>query len=413
MVDEERLQGGDIASPTRPVEPLSSFALVHGTRRVEVARTYVPQGQLFWPGNRCQLLHDGVEAFPAMVEALRGARRYVRLSTYMFFDDWVGRLFAAELSEAAQRGVEVTVTYDALGSFQTPRAFFEKMRRAGVDVRAVRPFELRRWRKFFRRDHRKLLVVDGEVAFIGGMNLAAHWMPETGSPGAGWRDDVLQIEGPAVKHLERRFHASWRMHFSKRLRRLWELLAARHARGVQGPGDLALAVLSSRRSIHRAYLHAIARARSTVYIATAYFVPDLRLLRALEEAARRGVRVELILNARSDHPVMQWVSRAFYERLLSAGVRIFEWGAGVLHAKTAVVDGTWGTLGSFNLDRVSLDMNDEMNVAFADAQLGGELEASFLADRARCCPVALESWRRRSTWARFVEKLLVPLQSVL
>jgi cardiolipin synthase len=331
----------------------------------------------------------------------------------MFRDDSVGRLFAAELSEAARRGVEVTVTYDALGSLQTPRAFFERMRRADVDVRAVRPFELRRWRKLFRRDHRKLLVADGEVAFIGGMNLSAHSLPERGAPRPGWRDDVLRIEGPAVKHLEQRFHASWRMHFSKRLRRLRELLAARRARGVQGRGDLALAVLSSRRSIHRAYLHAIARARRTVYIATAYFSPDRRLLRVLEEAARRGVRVELILNARSDHPVMNWVARAFYERLLSAGVHIYEWGAGMLHAKTAVVDGIWGTIGSFNLDRVSLDLNDEMNVAFADPRLGSELEAAFLADRARCAVVALETWRKRPAWARAIEVLLFPFQSLL
>jgi cardiolipin synthase len=303
--------------------------------------------------------------------------------------------------------VAVQVLYDAVGNWGVPRRFYQRMREAGVDVRPFKPLSLRWLWSFIRRDHRKLLAVDGEVAFIGGLNVAAHWAPV--GHGAGWRDDVLRVEGPAARALERSFRASWRFHFGKRGRRLQILRALRWTRAGRRAGALggvALAVLSNRRSIHRAYLHAISRARRSVRISAAYFVPDRRMVRALQDAAARGVEVELLLNGKSDHPVVQACARAFYARLMGAGIRIYEWCSATLHSKTAVVDGVWGTIGSFNLERTSLWLNHEVNVVFADPGLGRALERRFLEDAGRCHRVEPALWSRRPLWQKALERVL-------
>lgn len=381
--------------------------------RLLLARYYLPRSHAVLQGNACQLLRDGVEAYPAMLEAIRRARRYIRLETYMFITDAVGELFGQALAEAAERGVHVKVLYDAVGSWTSRRSFFEGLRRRGVDIRPFKPFSLARGlRHLLSRDHRKILVVDGEVAFTGGVNIAAHWAPP--GQGAAWRDDVLRIEGPAVHELERRFVATWRMMFQEGLHRLKAGLHHRlRRRGAPRRGQVSLAVLSSRRSIHRAYLHAIHRARSTVLIAAAYFIPDRRMVAALREAAGRGVEVSLLLNARSDHPVLEFATRAFYEKLLEAGIRIFEWQRGVLHAKTAVVDGVWGTIGSFNLERLSLAFNHEVNAVFADPKLGQALEDSFRTDCGNCREVTLAEFRRRPLWKKALERVLYAFRKVL
>lgn len=386
-----------------------------GVSRRLLARYYLPQRHTTLQGNACQLLRDGVEAYPEMLEAIRRARRSIRLETYMFVTDAVGELFGQALAEAAERGVHVKVLYDAVGSWASRRSFFESLRQRGVDVRAFKPFSLQRGLRYLlRRDHRKILVVDGTVAFTGGVNIAAHWAPE--GQGVAWRDDVLRIEGPAVHELERRFLATWRMMFRDRLSRLRRRIRGRAPAAAPVPrkGDVGLAVLSSRRSIHRAYLHAIQRARASVLIAAGYFVPDRRMVAALKDAAKRGVEVRLLLNGgKSDHPFLEHATRAFYEPLMDAGIRIFEWRRGVLHAKTAVVDGVWGTIGSFNLERLSLAFNHEVNAVFADPRLGATLEDSFRLDCGHCREVDPAEFRRRPLWQKAVERVLYFFRKVL
>jgi cardiolipin synthase A/B len=362
-------------------------------------------------GNRLKLLRDGVEAFPEMLDAIRAARRKIRLEVYMFIGDAVGDLFARALVEAAARGVQVKVLYDWLGSIGTRRAFFRKMRQAGVDVRAFRPLSFARGvGALIRRDHRKILVVDGEVAFVGGINLGAQWAPRGRWKGQGWRDDVLRIEGPSALTLERLFCASWRVEAQKRLYRM----RRRHERERRPRrGDVHALILSSRRAIHRAYLRAIDRARHSVRIANAYFVPDRRLVAALRQAAQRGVDVQLILPGKSDHAFVKWAGRAFYGRLLRHGVKIYEWTEGVLHSKTAVVDGTWGTVGSFNLERTSLRFNREVNVVFTDARWGRALERSFTEDCSRCIRIDPEAWANRPLWQKLVERFCYLFRKIL
>jgi cardiolipin synthase len=377
-----------------------------------LARYYLPRSHAVLQGNGCQLLRDGVEAYPAMLEAIRGARRYIRLETYMFITDAVGELFGQALAEAAERGVHVKVLYDAMGSWTSRRGFFEALRQRGVDIRPFKPLSLSRGlRHLLRRDHRKILAVDGEVAFIGGVNISAHWAPE--GEGGAWRDDVLRVEGPAVYELERRFVATWRMAFQDKFRTWGETRRRRRAAALRRRGEVSLAVLSSRRSIHRAYLHAISRARRSVLVAAAYFIPDRKLVAVLREAAQRGVEVSLLLNAKSDHPWLVHATRAFYEKLLTAGVRIFEWERCVLHTKTAVVDGVWGTIGSFNLERRSLLFNHEVNAVFADPRLGRSLEESFRGDCRSCREVDLAEFRRRPLWQKLFERVLYAFRKML
>ncbi len=377
-----------------------------------LARYYLPPQHLLLQGNTCQLLRDGVEAYPAMLEAIRSARRFIHLETYMFITDAVGELFGTALAEAAERGVHVRVLYDAVGSWTSRRGFFEELRARGVDIRPFKPFSLGRGLRYLlRRDHRKILVVDGEVAFIGGVNISAHWAPE--GQGGAWRDDVMRIQGPAVHALERRFVATWRMAFQDRFRHWRESRRQRGLARHEQRGDVSLAVLSSRRSIHRAYLHAISRARRSVMVAAGYFIPDRKLVAALREAAQRGVEVSLLLPGKSDHPWLLHATRAFYEKLLTAGVRIFEWQRCVLHAKTAVVDGVWGTIGSFNLERLSLLFNHEVNAVFADPRLGRALEAAFRSDCESCLEVELDVFRRRPFWQKLLERVLYACRKVL
>ncbi len=363
---------------------------------------YLPTEHSVQDGNKCQLLKDGVEAFPSMLAALRAAKRYIRLETYMFIDDAVGELFGRTLVEAAQRGVRVTVLYDALGSLSLSRSFVESLEQGGVEIRAFKPLG-RIWpfSAILRRTHRKILVVDGEVAFIGGVNIAAQWAP-TIEKGGGWRDDVMRIEGPSVRLIERRFRASWWLQSRRRLRQ-WRRANLEYLKPNRG--TTALSVLGTRRSIHRAYLHAIGRAMTSVLIAAAYFVPDRKLLGELKAAALRGVEVTLILPGKSDHPWVKFASRALYEKMMGWGVKIFEWNECVLHSKTAVVDGTWGTVGSFNLEAMSLRFNYECNVVFADKSWGETLEKSLREDCGRCSPIDPVAWKQRPLWHRALEKV--------
>jgi cardiolipin synthase len=364
------------------------------TEHGSAAQVYLAPCHARLPGNACRLLRDGEEAFPAMLGAIEEAQESICLQTYMFLDDAVGRRFSQALSAAAARGVEVLVLYDAVGSFSTPRRFFEALSQAGIQVRSLRPLSLRYWPPW-RRDHRKILVVDGQVAFTGGINLGVHWAPK--SEGGGWRDDVLRIEGPAVAGLERRVRAGFRLSAWRRLGNRVRRLLPRTR------GSVALSVLGSRGSIHRAYLKAIRAARVRIRIAAAYFVPDGELLEALCGAARRGVDVALLLSGDSDHPLVRHAAARHYGPLLEAGVHIYEWQHGVLHAKTAVVDGVWGTLGSFNLERFSRRFHHEANVVFEDPRLALAVERSLESDCRMGRSVTLDAWAARPGWRKLLE----------
>ncbi|MEO7033859.1 MAG: phospholipase D-like domain-containing protein [Polyangiaceae bacterium] len=376
--------------------------------------------QHYVDGNALQLLRNGSAAFPEMLAALAGAKQQVLLEMYWFDSDSIGRQFAAALAAAAQRGVEVSVIYDAVGSVSANDDMFNGLQRAGARVIEFNP--IAPWKRRFRlstlthRDHRKILVVDGRIGFTGGINIADYWLP-VDDGGAGWRDDMVRIDGPAVQGLCDCFARVWTRLRGPKLLLTGFMRTQPKAPDVPARGQIVQVLgqhfLRTQRQISRAYLHYLRRAERRIFIANSYFVPDGRVLRALCGAARRGVDVRIIVPGQSDVDIVRHASRAVWGRLLRAGVRIFEWDESVLHAKSAVVDGTWSTIGTFNFDYLSLRLNLEVNVSVLDARFASVLEASFISDFELCREVSLVDFRFRPLGQRLLEFIAYRLRKFL
>jgi cardiolipin synthase len=353
-------------------------------------------------GHRIRVLIDGVETFPAMLHAIAHARQYVHLETYILRADRTGRAFAAALTERARAGVQVRLLYDGFGAFPLSSAYLADLRRAGVQTLEYRPLRRRRWTwtKWLRRDHRKILVVDGEYGFVGGINIADDYSPR-GFGGKGWRDTHAVIQGPVVTDLEEMFRTTWHdaggEPYPAFPREASESVAV-------ATSELAMAVgtdLAGRRGIIRRHLvHAIRRARHYIYIANAYFVPDRGLRRALRRASRRGVDVKLILPAQSDVRSVQWAGERTYAGLLRDGVRVNLWLGSHMHAKTVAIDDVWATIGSYNLDYMSLFWNMEVVVEVVGENTPVRLREQFAIDLENCEALDYKTWRHRSWWRR-------------
>jgi cardiolipin synthase len=382
----------------------------------KVPRRYRHIDERFVAGHKVSLLRNGVEAFPAMLAAIDAAEQQILLEMYWFDSDATGRRFAHALMRAADRGVEVAVVFDSLGSIEADFGMFDEMRLAGVRVVEFNP--IRPWHKRFRvealtrRDHRKILVVDRKLGFTGGINLADYWSP-LDEGGAGWRDDMVQVEGPAVQGFADCFRASWEEEDGGPL--LYD--HARPAVRDDAPGPsvrvLGNEIHKERREIVRAYVYHIYRAHRRIWIANSYFLPDRRILRALELASLRGVDVRVLLPGKSDVEIVRIASRAIYERLLKASIRIFEWQENVLHSKSAVIDGRWSTIGTFNMDHRSIRVNMEVNLAVRDEGFGAVMEDSFRADFAASREVSYADFVRRPFPGRILEKAAYRLKNLL
>lgn len=338
-------------------------------------------------GNRLRLLEGGGEAFPAMLAAIAAARREVLLAMYIVRDDAVGLSFREALIERARAGVSVSVCYDALGCLgAAPDSWFDPLAEAGCRVLEYYPLApwLPKW-GFNRRNHQKILVVDGDVGFTGGLNLAAEYAPEP--DGGGWFDLMVQVEGPAASELGRVFVRAWRQGGGAPFVPL-DVRARPRPDGTRAQ-TLDNTGLARRYDMHLAWLHALAGARRTITIANAYFIPDRALRRALRAAVRRGVRVDVVMPSRSDVPMVQTAARHLYRRLLRAGVRLYELDGPMMHAKAAVIDRLWATIGSYNLDRRSFLHNLEAGLVVFDAPFGDELCTTLTALRERSREITL------------------------
>lgn len=325
---------------------------------------------------------------------------------YWFDSDAVGARFFDALSERARSGVEVRLVYDALGSFGTDTVRFEQLIQAGARVAAfnpVRPFARRfRLGKLTMRNHRKLLIVDGHVAFTGGVNLAQQWAAEE-EGGEAWRDEVVELRGPVLAELERAFRESWRQTCG-------QSLPSRQVSGAVA-GDSSVAVLTqagflSRNQVLLAYVRRLRAARERVFFCHAYFLPNAAIRRALARAAQRGVDVRVIVPARCDVEMVRLASRAIWGRLMRSGVRIFEWQPTILHSKLAVIDREWVTVGSYNLDYLSARRNRELNVAILDPEFARRADDVLETALSECTEVALVTHQYRPLWVRIVEHVL-------
>jgi cardiolipin synthase len=360
-------------------------------------------------GNRLTLLENGAAYFPDLIASLDAAKREIHLESYIFETDATGRTVADALMRAARRGVVTRLLLDGFGCRALPAAFLDELRGAGVEVLVFRPqFGPRLRRTRLRRMHRKLAVVDAGIGYVGGINL----VDDLNGRGLSVprRDYAVRVEGPLLADMHAAAQRLWRLVTWSRLglRRgedAWLKPKAERA-GEQRAGFLTRDSLRRRRAIEAAYLHAIHRAKTEILIANAYFMPGVRFRHALIDAARRGVRVVLLMQGRSDHPVYQLAARALYRHFLENGLEVYEYHATELHAKVAVIDGTWATVGSSNIDPFSLLLAREANLVAHDAHFAGELRASLETALAQGAHrIHRRDWRRIPWYARFASWL--------
>jgi cardiolipin synthase A/B len=378
MTTPDQLATTSSALPA-PVVPGPSFA--RGLWRIAAADVS--------SGNEVRLLRDGPAAFTEMETLIESATATVLLESYIFRADEVGQRFATLLRRAAARGVDTRLLVDWIGARGVPRAFFRALRRDGVSVAVFNPPGLRRWLGLVPRDHRKLLVVDGQCGITGGVGIGREWMTgQAGPAGTRWRDTSVLVRGRAARDLERAFWNMWGRATGEERRGSHRFLR-RRARGASlDPASEPAALVGIvegeplRLRVARALqLQAISAERS-IWIATAYFAPSPAEIEALNGAARDGVDVRILVPGRTDHPWMSLLARRFYRRLLTNGVRIWEWNGDMMHAKTSVVDGRWVRVGSTDFNPLGVAINYELDAVIDDPQLGADAERMFLQDLA-------------------------------
>lgn len=374
-------------------------------------------------GNRVEVYTRGEEAFAAMRAAIRGARRELLVESYIWRDDATGRVLLDELSSAVERGVTVRALADAIGSFETRREFWREMAARGIATRRFHPIVSKRWNHLYR-DHRKILVADREIAFTGGMNImeesgsfplgssAAAGVPEPQADLVTWRDTHVRVSGPAAWEMAVVFAEGWE-------RARGEGFEIEPLEVTSEPPEGArLLVLDSRPN--RGYAEAasilsaiVAAARERVWITNAYFAPRRAAIGILGEAVRRGVDVRLLLPGPTDVPLVRHAGHGFYRALLERGVRIFEYQAAVLHAKSMVADGLASVVGSSNFDFRSFHFNAECNLVIFDRGTGERLEAAFEEDLADAEEIELDTWNRRGRLHKLADRLARALSPLL
>ncbi len=374
-------------------------------------------GSALRTGNDVVLLQDGPNTYRAMFESIKAAVDHINIETYIFDDDEVGQRFAKALVDKQSQGVQVNLLRDSAGTFSTPAAFFDKMTAAGIQVHEfnpINPLAARAQWQWNRRNHRKLLIVDGQTAFLGGINISSVYSSgsfRSGSRGApknacgddpAWRDTDLRLQGPVVADLQKLFMDNWATQNGPPLapRNYFPPLRNMGPQVVRAIGSSPDEAFSQ---IYVTLLSAIGSAESSVRITNAYFVPDPQLLTALEAAARRHVDVALILPSQTDSWLVFHAGRRSYDRLLRAGVKIFERRGVILHSKTALIDGVWATVGSTNLDWRSFLHNYELNAVVLGLGFGRQVQAMFDKDLAASDEITLEQWRRRTLDMRLKE----------
>ena len=371
-------------------------------------------------GNDVVLLQDGPATYAAMLSAIAAAKDHINMETYILDDDAVGQKFAQALIEKQIQGVQVNLIRDSAGTFTTPAQFFQTLIEHGINVleyNPVNPLAARKTWALNQRDHRKLLIIDGRIAFLGGINISSVY--SGGSFGAAkgsapassidktdaavaWRDTDLQLRGPVVAEFQKLFIETWEKQRGRPLA-IKDYFPQLESVGNQVVRAIGSAPDEPFSLIYATLLSAINNAESSVHLTNAYFAPDPQLLSALKDAARRGVDVKLILPSQTDSWLVFHAGRRYYSRLLRAGVKIYQRRGVVLHSKTALIDGVWATVGSTNLDWRSFLHNQEVNAVVLGPEFGAQVKAMFDKDLAASDEITRAQWRRRGLGARAKE----------
>lgn len=381
-----------------------------------IAVEEVVSGKPLVAGNKTLLHVDGPSTYAAMFEAMRKARDHINFETYIFEADEVGNKFAEMLLQKQAQGVQVNLIYDSVGSLSTPKEFFQRLRDAGMNVlefNPINPLKVKREYQLNRRDHRKILIVDGMTAFTGGINVSDVYSKSSsrwrGSSPVGsdrtkeaWRDTQIQIEGPAAAEFQKLFMGTWER------QKAAPLPQRNYFPTIAPQGNQIVRVIGSTPDhpdyeIYRTFLSALAQADHSAYLTFAYFVPDKQLVEALKTAAKRGVDVKLILPGFTDSGPVFYAARSHYADLLEAGIQVYERRDALLHAKTAVIDGVWSSVGSANLDLRSFLHNDEVNAIVLGRDFGQAMTVMFNKDLAAATQIEPHAWAKRPIGERFKE----------
>ncbi len=343
-----------------------------------------------------EVLTNGDSFYAAELEAISKARASVHIEAFIFHRSSIADRFLAALIDCARRGVHVRVVVDAIGSFPTPNSYFGELRRAGGQVAWYQPIRWYTLKRFNNRSHRELVIVDGIVGFIGGAGISAHWSePDDGHP--PWRDTMVRVDGPVVAGLQTAFLENW-------LEATGEILTGSDSfpelepPAAGAPGLVVVSAPSPARASRARVLFQVllASAREAVDINSPYFLPDRSVRRELVAAAARGVRVRVVVpGVHNNHPWARRASRRTYGELLSAGIEVYEYQPGMIHAKIMIVDALWSVVGSTNFDSRSFELNDEVNLAVVDQALAQRLGDDFLVDLHRSQNVTLAVWNAR------------------
>jgi cardiolipin synthase len=348
----------------------------------------------------------GQDLYDDMLAAIDGAEQRILFETYIWKPDATGELFKQALSRAAGRGVEVYAVYDAFANLVVSPLF----KRFGPRLKVLEyPLYNAGWRFFdlrrYGRDHRKILVVDDKVGFVGGYNVGAAYATE-------WRDTHVRVTGPGVGDLARAFADFWNLNRKPRhgIRPLLLETASNWEPRIRVHRNVPRLWMFPIRSM---YLEAISRASKNIWMTHAYFIPDSDFVEAIKLAARRGVDVRVLLPAISNHVVADWLSRGYYGEMLAAGVRIFRFQGAMVHAKTSTIDGRWSTVGTANIDRLSMTGNYEVNLELIDASFATEMERIYETDLSNCVELTAQTWAERGIHKKFTELLLAPLRPLL
>lgn len=364
-------------------------------------------------GNRIRLLENGDQIYPAMLAAIAQAQRSINLESYIFWSGEIASRFRDALIERARNGVEVRLLLDAVGSGgKLARGDVSALRAGGCTIEFFHP--LRPWMldTINNRTHRRLLIVDGKIGFTGGAGIADVWLGNADQPGH-WRDTHVQVEGPIVAQLQAAFQDNWAEVRGEAL-----LGEAHFPALVPAAAARAQVTLSSARFASSAtkllYAVAISSAKTRLWLSNSYFLPDADARALFVAAARRGVDVRILVpGAANDVPATRAGGRSTFGDLLAGGVKIFEYGPTMFHAKTMVVDGIFATIGSTNFDHRSFRLNDEINLTVYDREMGRRLEEMFARDLTRSRPYTYEQWRRRPFKEKLSEWLVMPFRSEL
>ena len=354
-------------------------------------------------GNKVTLLADGQATYAAMFKVLQNSKNHINLESYIIEDDETGRKFADLLLQKQAHGVQVNLIYDSVGSMNTPASFFQRLRDGGIQVvgfNPVNPLKAREEWGLTHRDHRKILIADGKVAIIGGINISEVYSStplkrkQNKKAPIRWRDTDIQIEGPAVAEFQKLFLDTW-------LKQKGPKLSERnYFPDLKEAGNALVRVIGStpgetNRIPFVVYVSAITFAEHSIHMTNSYFVPEDQIVEALTDAAERGVDVKIILPGITDSRLVLYAQRYYYSELLKSGVKLYEHSTSLLHAKTAVVDRVWSTVGSTNMDFLSLLNNDEVNAVILSREFAVEMEKMFVGDLADSRQIQLDEWKNR------------------